>query len=100
MAIPFILIIYNPLPPRMICAKFGQNWFWRRSRKCKSLQTDRWTDGRGTTGDQNSSLEIRISSDQTLIICVLLYQYQKNMTVKVHDVRKCMYFQKQKKRHL
>jgi hypothetical protein len=22
-AIPFILTIYNPLPPRMICAKYG-----------------------------------------------------------------------------
>jgi hypothetical protein len=37
-------------------------WFWRRSRKCKSLQTDgqtnRWTDGRRTTGDHNSSLEL------------------------------------------
>jgi hypothetical protein len=41
-------------------------WFWRRSRKCKSLQTDRQTngktdgrtDGRRTTGDQNSSLEL------------------------------------------
>jgi hypothetical protein len=33
-------------------------WFWRRSRKCKSLQTDRQTDGRRTTGDQKSSLEL------------------------------------------
>ena len=32
-------------------------WFWR-SRKCKSLQTDERTDGRRTTGDQNSSLEL------------------------------------------
>jgi hypothetical protein len=23
-------------------------WFWRRSRKCKSLQTDGWTDRRTT----------------------------------------------------
>jgi hypothetical protein len=29
-------------------------WFWRRSQKCKNLQTD----GRRTTGDQNSSLEL------------------------------------------
>jgi hypothetical protein len=28
-------------------------WFWRRSQKCKSLQTDGQT-----TGDQNSSLEL------------------------------------------
>jgi hypothetical protein len=28
-------------------------WFWRKSQKCKSLQTDR-----RTTGDQNSSLEL------------------------------------------
>jgi hypothetical protein len=34
-------------------------WFWRRSRKCKSLQTDGKTDGRWTTDDQNSSLELR-----------------------------------------
>jgi hypothetical protein len=36
-------------------------WFWRRSRKCKSLQTDRRTEGRTdrrTPGDQNSSLEL------------------------------------------
>jgi hypothetical protein len=37
-------------------------WFWSRSQKCKSLQTDRQTnrqtDGRRTTGDQKSSLEL------------------------------------------
>jgi hypothetical protein len=33
-------------------------WFWRRSQKCKSLQTDRRTNGRRTTGDQKSSLEL------------------------------------------
>jgi hypothetical protein len=33
-------------------------WFRRRSRKCKSLQTDGQTDGRRTTEDQNSSLEL------------------------------------------
>jgi hypothetical protein len=33
-------------------------WFWRRSQKCKSLQTDGQTDGRRTKGDQKSSLEL------------------------------------------
>jgi hypothetical protein len=32
--------------------------FWRRSWKCKSLQTDRQTDWRRTTVDQKSSLEL------------------------------------------
>jgi hypothetical protein len=88
---PSILQLIIPFPKDDLCQfwlKLAQ-WFWRRSWKCKSLQTEGWTDGRRTTGDQNSSLEIRISSDQTL-----LYQYQKNMTVKVHDVRKCMYLKK------
>jgi hypothetical protein len=54
----------TPLPKDDLCQvwlKLAQ-WFWRRSRKCKSLQTDgqtvRWTDRRRTTGDQNSSLEL------------------------------------------
>ena len=48
--------LISPLPKDDLC----QVWlklakgFWRRSRKCKSLQTD----GRRTTGDQNSSLEL------------------------------------------
>jgi hypothetical protein len=33
-------------------------WFCRRSKKCKSLQTYRQTDGREITGNQNSSLEL------------------------------------------
>ena len=54
----------SPSPMDDLChvwLKLAQ-WFWRRSRKCKSLQTDgqtdRRTDGRRTTGDQNSSLEL------------------------------------------
>jgi hypothetical protein len=54
----------TPLPKddlRQVWLKLAQ-WFWRRSRKCKSLQTDGQTDGRTdrrrTTGDQNSSLEL------------------------------------------
>jgi hypothetical protein len=50
----------TPLPKDDLCKvslKLAQ-WFWRRSRKCKSLQTDGRTDRRRTTGDQNSSLEL------------------------------------------
>jgi hypothetical protein len=39
-------------PPKDDLSK--SQWFWRRSRKCKILQTD----GRRTTGDQKSSLEL------------------------------------------
>jgi hypothetical protein len=49
-----------PFPQDDLCQiwlKLAQ-WFWRRSRKCKSLQTDKLTDGRRTMGDQNSSLEL------------------------------------------
>jgi hypothetical protein len=49
----------SPPPKDDLCQvwlKLAQ-WFWRRSRKCKSLQTDGRTDRR-TTGDQNSSLEL------------------------------------------
>jgi hypothetical protein len=45
--------------------KFAQ-WFWRRSRKCKSLQTDRWTGGRQTKGDQKSSLELSAQAKNSL----------------------------------
>jgi hypothetical protein len=50
-----------PSPKKYLCQvslKLAQ-WFGRRSRKCKSLQTDRQTDGQRTTGDQKSSLELR-----------------------------------------
>jgi hypothetical protein len=54
----------SPLPKDDLCQvwlKLAQ-WFWRRSRKCKSLQTDgrqdKRTAGRRTKGDQKSSLEL------------------------------------------
>jgi hypothetical protein len=54
----------SPLSKDDLCQvwlKLAQ-WFWRRSRKRKSLQTDRQkdgrTDGRRTTCDQRSSLEL------------------------------------------
>jgi hypothetical protein len=50
----------SPPPKDDLCQvwlKLAQ-WLWRRSRKCKSLQTDGRTDGRRTNGDQNSSLEL------------------------------------------
>jgi hypothetical protein len=54
----------SPPPKDDLCQvwlKLAQ-WFWRRSRKCKSLQTDGQTDGqtdrRRKKGDQNSSLEL------------------------------------------
>ena len=50
----------SPRPKDDLCQvwlKLAQR-FWRRSRKCKSLQTDGRTDGRQTMGDQNSSLEL------------------------------------------
>jgi hypothetical protein len=52
---PFFNKLESPLPKddlRQVWLKLAQ-WFWRRSRKCKSLQTDR-----RTTGDENSSLEL------------------------------------------
>jgi hypothetical protein len=54
---PLHFITLESPPPKndlcQVCLKLAQ-WFWRRSRNCKSLQTD----GRRTTGDQNSSLEL------------------------------------------
>jgi hypothetical protein len=45
----------TPFPKDDLCQVWWKlaQWFWRRSRKCKSLQTDR-----RTTSDQNSSLEL------------------------------------------
>ena len=40
---PFIWINLNPLHPRMLCAKFGWNWLWRRRWKYEKF-TDRQTD--------------------------------------------------------
>jgi hypothetical protein len=65
----FPLVKGNPLhlnnlespPPKddlcQVWLKLAQ-WFWRRSQKCESLQTDGRQDGRRTKGDQNSSLEL------------------------------------------
>jgi hypothetical protein len=62
--------VFNLLPPKdelcQVWLKFAQ-WFWRRSQKCKSLQTDGQTD-RQTTGDQNSSLELSAFKDLSSIV--------------------------------
>jgi hypothetical protein len=45
----------------MICAKSGQNWpsgSGEEVENVKSLQTDGRTNGRRTTGDQKSSLDL------------------------------------------
>ena len=53
----------SPSPKNALCQvwlKLAQ-WFWRRRWKCEKFtdrQTDRRTDGRRTTGDQKSSLEL------------------------------------------
>ena len=47
----FIWTNFNPLHPRMLCAKFNRNWpsgFWEESRNRKSLQMDRQTDRQKT----------------------------------------------------
>jgi hypothetical protein len=56
----------TPAPKDHLCQvwlKLAQR-FWKRSRKCKSLQTDGQTDGktdgRQTKGDQKSSLELSV----------------------------------------
>jgi hypothetical protein len=66
---PFHLNKLETPPPKddlcQVWLKLAQ-WFWRRSRKCKSLQTDGQTDvqtdgqtdGQRIKGDQNSSLEL------------------------------------------
>jgi hypothetical protein len=50
----------SPSPKDDLCQVWLKlaKWFWRRSQKCKSLQTDKQTDGRRRAGDQNSSLEL------------------------------------------
>jgi hypothetical protein len=49
----------SPSPKDDLCQVWLKlvQWFWRRSRKCKRF-TDGQTDGRRTTGDQKSSLEL------------------------------------------
>jgi hypothetical protein len=48
----------SPPPKDDLCQLWLKlaKWFWRRSRKCKSLQKDK--DRRRTTSDQKSSLEL------------------------------------------
>jgi hypothetical protein len=57
--IPLYLKNLESPPPKddlcQVWSKLAQ-WFWRRSRKCKSLQTDGQMDGQ--TDDQKSSLEL------------------------------------------
>jgi hypothetical protein len=53
-------------------------WLWRRSRKCKSLQTDGQTDmqtDERATGDQNSSLELLAQVSQKSILNWLLFAH-------------------------
>ena len=64
---PFFWTNLNPLHSGMLCAKFGWNWpscSGEEDKNGKRLQTDRRTDGRTdrrrTTGDQKSSLELKI----------------------------------------
>jgi hypothetical protein len=59
---PFILTNLNPYPPPPddLCQIWQKlaHWFWRRSRKCKSLRTDRWTD-RWTIRKAHLSFQLR-----------------------------------------
>jgi hypothetical protein len=52
-AIPFIWTIYNPFPPRIICAKSGKNWHSSSGEEVENVkvyrQTDRRTEGRQTS---------------------------------------------------
>jgi hypothetical protein len=78
---PFIWTNLNPLSPRIICAKFGwlklAQCFWRRSRKCKSLQTDRQTDGWRTKAIRivHLSFQLRWAKKDLL----LLLDYLENL---------------------
>ena len=59
-----LLKLIFPLPNDALCQvrfKFAQ-WFWRgeEGENVKSLQTDRQTDGRQTTGDQKFSFQLKI----------------------------------------
>jgi hypothetical protein len=49
----------NPLPPRMICTKFGWNWLSGSGEEVENVNVYRRTDRR-TPGDQNSSLELSL----------------------------------------
>ena len=62
---PFILINLNPHQPSLLSVNFGWNWpsgSWEEDENVNSLQTD----GRRTTGDQKSSLELSSSELKTL----------------------------------
>jgi hypothetical protein len=48
----------KPLSLRMICAKSGQNWPSVSGEEVENVKVYRRTDGRQTTGDQKSSLEL------------------------------------------
>jgi hypothetical protein len=60
---PLLLKLESPSPKDDLCQVWLElvQWFWRRSRKCKSLQTDGQTErqtDRRTPDDQKSSLEL------------------------------------------
>jgi hypothetical protein len=61
-AIPSIWTNLNPPPPQddlcQVWLKLAQ-WFWRRSRKCKSLQTDGQTDGQPAIRIAHLSFQLR-----------------------------------------
>ena len=48
---------FSPLHPRMLCTKFGWNWPSGSQEEEKNVISLWKTDGQGTTGDQNGSLE-------------------------------------------
>ena len=66
----------NPLHPGILCAKFGWNWpsgSGEEDENVKSLQADRQTDRRRTTGYQNSSRAFS-SGELKTIIAVINFQ--------------------------
>jgi hypothetical protein len=58
-AISFILIIYNPLLPRMICAKFGSNWPFGSGEEVENVKVYRQTDGRRAIRIAHLSFQLR-----------------------------------------
>jgi hypothetical protein len=81
-----LIRVESPSPKSDLCQVWLKltQWFWRRGRRYKSLQTDRRTGGRRTTGDRNSSLERKLQwakiCNSDLLQTLLKHQWIKTKT--------------------
>ena len=72
--VTLIWINWNPLYPRMLCAKFGWNWPCgsRQDENVNNIQIkqDRQTDGRQSIRKAHSSFQLSIANNKKLLACL------------------------------